>query len=222
MIETRVGGIDNRLFVAELDISQAESEIKQTKDSIESRVTSSEARSIFRQEADKFTFNANQIDFNSSPNTSIELNIDRNSRKGGTRLQGDSLTFFPKDNDYMIGGIESWYEDFFGTTPKYAEIKLKHNESFSLMRIASSYRSYVVFNENNVGSGYVFDNNKHNGKIYPTDFKQEVYFSKNAGFEKIEFKNITIYGGNGYLYFDCEELNKALKINFHTGKLDWL
>lgn len=215
MIESKVSSINTRL-------GSAESRIRQTANELSTKVSSSEARSIFKQEADKFTFKASQIDFNSSSNTSIELNIDRADRKGGVRLQGDSLTFFPKGNDYQIGSVESWYGDFFGTTPKYGELKLKHNESFSLIRISSSYHDYVVFNEDNIGSDHSFDNNKHNGKIYPTDFKQEAYFSKNAGFEKIEFKDVTIYGGNGYLYFDCENLDKAFRIDFHTGKFDWM
>lgn len=215
MIESKVSSINSRL-------GSAESRIRQTESSVESKVSSSEARSIFRQEASSFTFDAKQINFNSSSNTSIELNIDKAGRRGGVRLQGDSLAFFPKGKDYIIGSIESWYGDFFGTTPKYAELKLTHNESFSLISINSGYHPYVVFNEDNVGSNLSSENNKHNDKIYPTDFKQEVYFSKNAGFEKIEFKNITIYGGDGYLYFDCEELDKALQVNFHTGTLNWL
>lgn len=215
LIESKVSSINSRLSIAE-------SRIRQTESSVESKVSSSEARSIFRQEASSFTFDAKQINFNSSSNTSIELNIDKAGRRGGVRLQGDSLAFFPKGKDYIIGSIESWYGDFFGTTPKYAELKLTHNESFSLISISSGYHPYVVFNEDNVGSNLSYENNKHNDKIYPTDFKQEVYFSKNAGFEKIEFKNITIYGGDGYLYFDCEELDKALQVNFHTGTLNWL
>lgn len=215
LIESKVSSLNSK-------IGNLESSIRQTNNSISTKVSSSEARSIFRQEAKNFTFDANQINFNSSTNASIELNIDRDKDKGGVRLNGNSLTFFPYGKDYMIGEVESWYGDFFGTTPKYAELKIRHNESFSLIRISNTISDYVVFNENNVGSDYSFDSNKHDGKIYPTDFKQSVFFSKTAGFEKIEFKNITVYGGDGSLYIDCEEIDKALRINLKRGQFEWL
>lgn len=215
IIENKVGSINSK-------IGSIETKISQTDKKIESRVTSDEAKSIFKQEAKNFIFDANQINFKSSSNTSIELNVDREGKRGGIRITGNDLTFFPYGKDYMIGEIESWYGDFFGTVPQYARLDISHNESFSLIRISTRFSPYVVFNEDNVGSEYSFDNNKHHGKIYPIDFKKDVYFSEIAGFEKIKFRNVTIYGGDGYLYFDCEELDKALRLDFHNGQMQWL
>ena len=104
MIETRVGSIDNRLFVAESDI-------RQTADKIESRVTSSEARSIFRQEADKFTFKASQIDFDSMVNI-----------RGQLRSRGERYSYITEKYDSADVYINNGGIDFYRNNLKESSI----------------------------------------------------------------------------------------------------